>query len=74
MKETTRTPKQSAQLVQKAILEVHKVLNAVPLMKGYKWFNDDLFKKSGKKQLIKDICKSNGISEKHIRTVAGWED
>ena len=72
MKKTKQSTMEIANNVQKTIREVQKVIDAVVIMKPYKWFNNNQFQKSGMNALIRDTCKRNGISEKHIRTVAGW--
>lgn len=72
MKDTKRTPKETAKVVAKTISDIRRVLDAVPVMTGYSFFDAKLFKTTGFDSLVKKVCGENDISEKHIRTVGGW--
>lgn len=67
-----RTPHETAKAVAKTIATINKVINAVPVMRNYDWFNYSEFTNSGLDKLISDVCKDNNVPESHIRTVAGW--
>lgn len=73
MENLKRTTKETAKIVESIISDINKVLRAVPVMNGYEWFDKKTFEKTGFDELITNICKSNDISESHIRTVAGWK-
>jgi hypothetical protein len=73
MEKMKRTTKETAKIVESTISNINKVLRAVPIMNGYEWFDKKTFKKTGLDKLITNICKSNNISENHIRTVADWK-
>jgi selenocysteine-specific translation elongation factor len=66
-----RSAKETAKVVEKTIKEITKVLEAVPVMKGYNFFNIEKFEGKGFDKLVKDLCENNEISESHIRRVAG---
>lgn len=68
-----RTPKETAQVVEKTISEIRKVLSAVPIMTGYNFFDEKKFKQTGFDLLVKKTCKKYEINEKHIRKIAEWE-
>ena len=72
MKNTKRTLKETTKLVAKTISNIRKVLDAVPVMTEYSFFDEKEFRKSGFNNLVKNMCKQYDMSEKHIRTVAGW--
>lgn len=72
MENTKRTPKETAKLVAKTIADIQKVLDAVPVMTGYSFFDSKSFKETGFDNLVKKVCGQNDVNEKHIRTVAGW--
>jgi len=70
---TKRTLKKTAKLVEKTIVDIQKVLDAVPIMTGYSFFDAKGFKTSGFDNLVKKVCRQNDVSETHIRKVAGWK-
>jgi hypothetical protein len=67
-----KTPKQIATAVAKAISDVRRVIDALPVMKDYDFFVPDKFYYEGFNQLVTDNCKKQDISEEHVRRVAGW--
>lgn len=69
---TKRTTKEIAEAVAKATKDIRRVLDAVPVMDGHKWFNRKKFKESGFDELVKRTCKKYDVPEKHIRQVAEW--
>ena len=69
VKKTERTPKQTAAHVSYAIAMISKVVEAVPVMKNYDFFDIGKFKESGFDLLIKNVCERYDVDEKHIRTV-----
>ena len=66
-----RTPKQTAEAVAKTIKDLNKVLEAVPIMKGHRFFDLNIFKSTGFDEVIEKLCSENDISEDHVRRVAG---
>ena len=74
MTEKKRTPKETAKVVAKTIADIRKVLDAVPVMTGYSFFDAKGFKATGFDALVEKVCRQNDISEKHIRKVAGFDE
>ena len=69
-----RSPKETAEAVAKTISEIRKVIEALPILKKYDFFIiQSKFFNEGADKLISDICQENGVNEKHIRTVAGFD-
>ena len=72
MIKTEKTPKETSKVVAKTIADIRKVLDAVPVMTGYSFFDAKGFKATGFNTMVTKVCGQNDISEQHIRTVAGW--
>lgn len=68
-----RSLKDTSKLVESAIRDIRKVLDAVPIISGYDFFDHEKFKYSGLDKLIKMKCKEYDVNEDHIRKVAGWQ-
>jgi cell fate (sporulation/competence/biofilm development) regulator YmcA (YheA/YmcA/DUF963 family) len=68
-----RSSKETAKAVAKTISEIRKVIEALPILKKYDFFIQSKFFNEGADKLISDICQENGVNEKHIRTVAGFD-
>ena len=57
MTEKKRTPKETAKVVAKTIADIRKVLDAVPVMTGYSFFDAKCFKATGFDALVEKVCR-----------------
>jgi hypothetical protein len=72
MEQKERTPKDFARVVASTIVTINRVVDAVPIMIGYDFFDEKKFREGSFDKLVENVCKTNEICEKHIRLVAGW--
>jgi len=68
-----RTLEQEAKAVEKAIFTIRKVIDNVPLMERFSFFDRNEFNDTGLQELIKYVCNENEVSIDHVKKVAGWK-
>jgi|VirMetMinimDraft_7_1064189.scaffolds.fasta_scaffold10626_3 hypothetical protein len=74
MKTKELTAKQQSKATASIISSLTKVNSSAILLKDYDFFDFATFKKTGFDLMLKNLCSKEGISEEHIRTVAGWKN
>jgi len=74
MKTKQLTAKQQARATASIISALTKVNSSAVLLKDYNFFDFATFRKTGFDLMLKNLCLKEGISEEHIRTVAGWKN